>query len=161
VLQRAGIERAITVAAVTSDDQLNVQVGLTARRLHSDVHVVLRVFQKRLAVSLVDLFGIHTAFSTSDIASATMTAAALTPNVSQAFYVNERLYAVAEIPARSGDLLVGRTVAEVHQRHQIHVLRLARQATTLPMPDPAMTITPGDDVTLTGPIGVVEGFLRA
>ncbi len=159
-LQQAGIARAITVAAVTADDQLNVQIGLAARRLHGDVHVVLRVFQRQLADSLADLFGIHTAFSTSDIASATLTAAALTPNVSQAFYVNERLFAVAEITAQAGDALAGRTVAEVRQGQQVHVLRRRRQDETLVLPDDATLIAAGDGVSITGPIGGVESFLR-
>ena len=48
VLRQAGVDRALAVTAVTSDDLVNLQIGLEARRLRSDVHVVLRVFNDTL-----------------------------------------------------------------------------------------------------------------
>src|SRR6185295_18862931 len=44
VLREAGVERAYAVAALTSDDLLNLQIGLAARHARHDIHVVLRVF---------------------------------------------------------------------------------------------------------------------
>src|SRR5262249_22905133 len=76
VLQRAHIERAFAVATVTSHDLTNLQIGMEARRQRADVHVVLRVFSPALAENLAGLFGIHTAFSTSELASSTLAAAA-------------------------------------------------------------------------------------
>ena len=43
VLQRVGIERCGAIAAVTSDDLVNVAVGLAAEDLRSDVPIVLRL----------------------------------------------------------------------------------------------------------------------
>jgi len=43
VLQRVGIERCAAVAAVTSDDLVNVAVGLAAEDLRPDVPIVLRL----------------------------------------------------------------------------------------------------------------------
>ncbi len=43
ILQRVGIERCGAIAAVTSDDLVNVAVGLAAEDLRSDVPIVLRL----------------------------------------------------------------------------------------------------------------------
>ncbi|MFL5801447.1 MAG: NAD-binding protein, partial [Roseiflexaceae bacterium] len=52
VLRQAGLETAYTVAALTADDGLNLQIGLAARRQRPDVHLVLRVFSDALAEKL-------------------------------------------------------------------------------------------------------------
>ncbi|HEX9056310.1 MAG TPA: NAD-binding protein, partial [Ktedonobacterales bacterium] len=51
-LKRAGIDHAYTVAAVTSDDLTNLQIGLAARNSSPDIHLVLRVFSDALADEL-------------------------------------------------------------------------------------------------------------
>ena len=65
VLRTAGIMHAFSVAALTSNDLLNLQIGLSVRRIRPDTHIVLRVFSETLASQLSDMFGIHTAYSLS------------------------------------------------------------------------------------------------
>jgi Trk K+ transport system NAD-binding subunit len=81
VLVAAGIEQAYSVAAVVSNDLTNLQIGLTARRLRADIHVVLRVFSDVLAERLATLFGIHTTFSSSALAAPTLAAATIARDV--------------------------------------------------------------------------------
>lgn len=69
LLREAGIEQAMSLAALYSDDLLNLQIGLAVRSMYPDVHLVLRVFSDVLADRLADLFGIRTAFSTSALAA--------------------------------------------------------------------------------------------
>ncbi len=90
VLRRAGLDTAYAVAALTADDELNLQIGLAARRQRADIHLVLRVFSDALAEKLEDLFGIRTAYSTSGLAGPTLAAAAVLGDVTHAFTVGQQ-----------------------------------------------------------------------
>ncbi|MFN8569240.1 MAG: NAD-binding protein [Kouleothrix sp.] len=152
VLRAAGIERAYTVAALTSDDLLNLQIGLAARRLRADVHVVQRAFSDALAQKLADMFGIRTVFSTSALASATLAAAAVVGDITHAFATHGELFSTDEIVVRAGDTLDGRSVEAIRAQHDGLVLALQRggQAATLPALD--ATLASGDVITLLAPI---------
>lgn len=148
-LRDAGLDRAFAVAALTSGDLTNVQIGLEARRQHADLHVVLRVFSDTLAERLVDLFGIHTAYSVSDLASPTLAAAAVLGGVGHAFFAADRLYAMDELAAHTGDQLSGRGIEAIRGETGAVVIGLRRSGGPLLVLPPADTIiAPGDSVTL-------------
>lgn len=148
-LRDAGLDRAFAVAALTSDDLTNVQIGLEARRQRADLHVVLRVFSDTLAERLVDLFGIHTAYSVSDLASPTLAAAAVLGGVGHAFFAADRLYAMDELPARIGDRLSGRSIEAIRGETGAVVIGLRRAGgPLLVLPPTATLIAPGDTITL-------------
>jgi len=148
-LRDAGLERAFAVAALTADDLTNIQIGLEARRQRADLHVVLRVFSDTLAERLVDLFGIHTAYSVSDLASPTLAAAAVLGGVGHAFFADDRLYAMDELLARAGDQLSGRSVEAIRGETGAVVIGLRRDSGPLLVLPPADTlVAPGDAVTL-------------
>src|SRR5260221_2916283 len=109
VLKQAGIDRAFTVAAVTSLDLTNLQIGLAARKLRKDVHLVVRVFSDALAEELNHVFEIHTTFSTSNLASPTLAAAAILggEGVSRAFVAGGQIYSSDEWTAAPGGKLSG------------------------------------------------------
>jgi Trk K+ transport system NAD-binding subunit len=154
VLRRAHLDRAYVVASVTSNDLVNLQVAMEARRQRPDVHVVLRVFSDPLADNLVALFGIHTVFSTSDLASATLAAAAEVTGVSQAFAVDGRLYAMQEITLAPRDRLVGMSVDALRKRYGAMVIGVRRAGT--------LTVLPADDAALlAGDIVAVVSNLKS
>jgi Trk K+ transport system NAD-binding subunit len=152
VLRRAGIERAYTVAALTSDDLLNLQTGLAARRLRPDVHVVLRVFSGALAEKLADMFGIRTIYSTSELAAPTLAAAAVLGEISHAFCVAGSLYSADRVIVRAGDPLAGQSIEAIHAQHQALVIGLRRSAESLALPAPDQLVDDGDEITLLAPI---------
>jgi Trk K+ transport system NAD-binding subunit len=128
VLRRAGLDTAYAVAALTADDGLNLQVGLAARRQRPDIHLVLRVFSDALAEKLEDLFGIHTAYSTSGLAGATLAAAAVLGDVSHALTVDQQLFSTDLVTVRAGDHLAGKTVADLRTQYAALVVGLWRAA---------------------------------
>jgi Trk K+ transport system NAD-binding subunit len=148
VLKRAGLDRAYAIAAITSDDLTNLQTGLAARRLRPEVHVVLRVFSDALAERLADLFGFHTAYSTSDLASPTLAAAAILNGVSAAFFVGETLFSVDNVTARHGDRLSGRSVEAMRKQYDVQVIGLGSGGRTTAIPAPDRIIAADDEVTL-------------
>lgn len=145
LLREAGIEEAAALAALYSDDLLNLQIGLAVRSMYPDVHLVLRVFSDVLADRLVDLFGIHTAFSTSALAAPSLVAAALLPDVEAAFDVGDHLLVVRR--QIMTDRRVGQTVAELRAAGQLPLsLRRGEQYQWLPPDD--TVIEANDEVEL-------------
>jgi Trk K+ transport system NAD-binding subunit len=148
VLEEAGIARAYSVAAVIGDDLANLQVGLSARRLRPDVHLVLRVFSDVLAERLAALFGINTAFSTSALAAPTLAAAAVLREVDHAFDIGERLFATESLTVSQGDALDGRSVAALRDAADALVVSLRREGQPVALPNLDTCLAPGDEVVL-------------
>jgi Trk K+ transport system NAD-binding subunit len=150
VLRQAGIARAFSVAAVTSNDLINLQIGLMARKLRADVHLVVRVFSDALAEELNDVFEIHTTYSTSNLASPTLAAAAILggEGVSRAFVAGGTIYSSDNWTAGHGGRVSGLSVAQIRQRRDALVLAVSRNGTTQLIPDLDATIEEGDQVTL-------------
>jgi Trk K+ transport system NAD-binding subunit len=148
VLEEAGLARAYSVAAVLGDDLANLQIGLAARSLRPDVHLVLRVFSDVLAERLSALFGINTAYSTSALAAPTLAAAAVLREVDHAFDVGERLFATERLPVLPGDALVGRSVAELREQSEALVIALRREGAAFALPALDTLLAPGDEVVL-------------
>ena len=161
VLLQAGLHRAYSIAALTSDDLTNLQIGLEARRQRSDVHAVLRVFSDALAEKLADLFGIHTTYSTSDLAAPTLAAAAVLGGVSSAFFTDGALYAIDQFIAKGKERLTGRTVAELAAQHGALAIGLQRDGATQVLPLYDTTIAPGDELTILARLDVLARLRSA
>lgn len=152
VLREAGIDRAFSVAALTSDDLLNLEISLAARRLRPDAHIVLRVFSDALAETLGDMFGIRTAYSTSALASPTLAAAALVGDVSQGLIVAERLHSVEQFTIVAGSAIDGLTVETVRARLGQLVVELQRGTELQMLPALDMLLIAGDRITVVRPV---------
>ncbi|HEX8037471.1 MAG TPA: NAD-binding protein [Ktedonobacterales bacterium] len=148
ILRQADLQRVYSVAAITSDDLTNLQIGLEARRQRADVHVVLRVFSDALAEKLADLFGIHTTYSTSDLAAPTLAAAAVLGGVSSAFFTDSTLYAMDQLPAKGTDHLVGCTIATLAAQYDALVIGLTRDGAIQVLPPYNTVIAPDDELTI-------------
>ncbi len=122
VLQTAGIERAYSVAALTANNLVNLQIGLVARQIRPDVHLVLRVFSDVLAERLAPLFGIHTVFSASALAAPTLAAATVVLGIDYAIDIGERLFSTITLTVRAGDEFYGKTVSQVRDQAAVLVI---------------------------------------
>ncbi len=149
-LQKADVQRATTVAAITSDDLINLQIGLAARRAHPHLHLVLRVFSDALAVKLSDLFHISTTYSTSELAGSTLAAASILSGVGQALFVGEDLLATDLHTVRANDRLSGNAIQTIRTQEQALIIALRRKNASAPLTLPPLdtVIAPGDEVTL-------------
>lgn len=159
-LLAAGLSEASVVAAVTSDDLTNLRIALEARRLRPDVHVVLRVFSDSLAEQLVDLFGIHTAYSTSELASPTLAAAAILGGISHAFISGGTLYALGAVAAADGGALAGHTVEDLAERYGVVVAGIRRSGATTVLPDHSQQVAPRDELIVAAPLNALAKLRR-
>jgi Trk K+ transport system NAD-binding subunit len=156
VLQRAGVEHAAALAAITSDDQVNLQMALEARELNPKIHIVLRVFSDALADNMTTLFGIHTTYSTSDLASATLAAAAAVEKIDRAFVADDELYGSQMVEISTDHSYVGRTLAALRAREGVLVVWHQRGQAQDRLPDLATTLAAGDRVMIVGPLSALE-----
>lgn len=145
VLRQAGLDQALTIAAVTSNDELNVRVGLEARRVRPDIHVVMRVFSEELAEEMGELFGIHTTYSVSNLASPTLAAAALIPGVQQGFAIEQRLFAARLGRIHADSPLVGQKVGALCESQAITIASI-RRASALDVIPPDDRLLRADDI---------------
>ncbi|MEI7768896.1 MAG: NAD-binding protein [Chloroflexales bacterium] len=150
VLEEAGLEQAYAVASLYSNDLVNVQVGLAARGLRPDIHLVLRVFSDVFAERLSALFGINTAYSTSALAAPALAAAAVLYDVGYAFDIGERLFATRTVTVRTGDWLDGQRMDYLRDRAGLLAITLRRHGRALAPPPLAATLQPDDEVVLLG-----------
>jgi Trk K+ transport system NAD-binding subunit len=151
-LERAGADRAVAVAALTSDDLANIKIALAARQRRPDGHVVVRVFNDVLAERLRLLFGIHTAYSASRLAAPTLAAAALLPGAECAFFAGEHLYTRDEYVVGKGDDFTGKTGAELRAQRAMLLIERMRDGELLLLPPLHQPILAGDRITVVAPL---------
>lgn len=164
-LRRAGIDNAYAVAAVTSSDLTNLQIGLAARELEPDVHLVVRVFSDALADELNSAFAIRTTYSTSNLASPTLAAAAVLQGlgdggVSRAFTAAGQIYSSDEFTALPKGLLNGLTVEQIRAKYRLLILALERDGRQSLLPAYETVIQPNDTGTLVAPLDALEAIGR-
>ncbi|HLZ23352.1 MAG TPA: NAD-binding protein [Ktedonobacterales bacterium] len=160
ILLTAGLSEASVVAALTSDDLTNLRIALEARRIRPDVHIVLRVFSDSLARQLVDLFGIHTTYSTSELASPTLAAASILGGVSNAFISGGTLYSVGAVAARDGGALAGHTIESIAERYAVVVAGIRRNGAVAVLPPHGGHVEPHDDVIVAAPLDALTKMRR-
>ncbi|MBC8163112.1 MAG: potassium channel protein [Roseiflexaceae bacterium] len=144
----AGLAEAYSVAALTSDDFVNLQIGLVARRQRKNVHLVMRMFSDVLAEQLEDLFAIRTVYSTSALAAPTMAAAAVLGDVTSAFFSGSALFSTDTSQIQPGGVLEGLMVEQVRERYSALVIGLRRGGAQHTLPDYAASLHAGDEVVL-------------
>jgi Trk K+ transport system NAD-binding subunit len=147
-----GLDRAVAVAALTSDDLNNIKIALAARQRRPDIHVVVRVFNDVLAQRLRALFGIHTAYSTSRLAAPTFAAAALLPGAECAFFAGDFLYTRDEYTVGENDAFAGKTGEELRARRNMLVIERERAGELTVLPPLEQPIQAGDRLTLVAPL---------
>jgi Trk K+ transport system NAD-binding subunit len=98
-LRQAGLPGAQAVVAVTSDDSVNLGVGIAARRMSPGIRTVVRLFDADFARKVETAFGVDAALSSARIAAPTFTAAGLFENVVKAFIIRDRIFILALRPA--------------------------------------------------------------
>jgi Trk K+ transport system NAD-binding subunit len=147
-LRLANIHRARTIVVATSDDVVNLETALNARRLNPRLHVVLRLLDQSLAERVGGALGLGASFSPSGLAAPVFASAALGRSAIEAFNLLGRDLVLGrfEVDA-SWD---GRSVAELARGAGLHAIALVRMR-------PADAAEPGRLLTPPGP----DELLRA
>ena len=159
----AGLMRASAVAALTSDDMVNIEAGLVAREALGDrwksTPVVLRVFDRQLAQTIRTAFNFRFVRSTAELSAPWFVGAALGLDVLGSLNLAREHLVLARLPVVAGGGLDGLAMGELSSRTR--VIALQRPEGELEYPPRRDTrFGPGDQAYVVGPPEDVIGVLR-
>lgn len=141
-LEVAEIRRAKAVAVLTEDDLLNLEIGLQAQEMHPDVRLVLRAFDRELAVKFQKALGIPHVLSGS---------AAAAPVFVQALHHPE---AITAFDWEGRRLVASQGRADRMRPDEVAILR--RPAAGGPYAVPTGPVAPDDQVVTVRMVGSLE-----
>ena len=157
------LEHARAVAVMTSDDLVNIETGLAVRDLlgdrWSDVPVVLRLFDRRLANTVAGSFDFRYVRSTAALASPWFVGAALGLDVLGTFYIGDQPLLVASLPVPPGSRLDGLAMREIGAAIRV-VSLVRRDGSALHPPRRDTRFAAGDTAYLVGPYEELISALR-
>ena len=162
VLRSAGVTRARSVVAVTSDDITNVEAGMGARSVVPDAKVVLRLGDNDLAERVARRLGLDASFSVSFASAAVFAAALMERSVLATVPVGRRVLLIAEVRLRPGCDLDGSTVSTIDQPGRCRVFGVVGGSLdTTRLPDPARELYAGDVILIAATRAGLAGVLVA
>lgn len=143
-LENAQVRTCRSVVAVTSNDIVNLEAALHARRMRRDLRTVLRLFDPDLAERVHRTFGIGTTLSVAAVASSEFAAAMTERNVKGTIPVGRHLLLVGELVIEPESELVGAPIRDIDVDEHLRVLSLCRDGTTRWTPDLSKRLAVGD-----------------
>ncbi|MFD0557372.1 NAD-binding protein [Stackebrandtia endophytica] len=145
-LENAQVRTCRSLVAVTSNDIVNLEAALHARRTRGDLRTVLRLFDPDLAARVHRTFGIGTTLSVAAVAAAEFAAAMTERNVKGTIPIGRHLLLIGELAIEPGSALEGAPVSEIDTDEHIRVLAISGPGETTWTPDPARPLEAGDTV---------------
>jgi Trk K+ transport system NAD-binding subunit len=130
VLLRAGVESAIALVSVTSNDIVNLETAMQARALRGeDLRIVLRLFDDDLAHRVSETLGNVVSRSVSYLAAPAFAVAMLEHKVLRTIAVGRHVLVIADVRVEPGSDIAGRPLADLERDGQSRVLALAERGT--------------------------------
>jgi voltage-gated potassium channel Kch len=125
-LAAAGVENAISILALSADDQLNLQAALRARDANPRIRIVLRQFNRALAVKIEQNLPNCSVLSLSRNSAATYAAAALDPSCFRGLQFPARAGPLTGFAYRAADRadIAGHSVGEAEQALGVRIVAL-------------------------------------
>ena len=148
VLRKARVDRAHTVAIVTSDDTLNLQIAIHARAVNPQIRTIVRLFDDDFAREVRMAFGITAAYSASALAAPAFAAAAANVEMGSPVNVAGRQLNWSHCAISAGSPLAHRTVGQVEAAHDMSVVLLRRAGRAELHPTDDLLLLPGDEITI-------------
>ncbi len=149
------IADAKAVAVLTSADLTNIETGLSVRESlgerWDDVPVVLRVFDRELALMMEQSFGFRHVRSTSALAAPWFVGAALGLDVLSTFYVDQQPFLVAGLTVAPSGGLQGLAMQDLSSRTRVIAIRRADDGVLEHPPRRGTVFAGGDTAFLLGP----------
>lgn len=104
LLKRAGINHCRTILLLTSDESVNVETALAARRLNPSVHIVLRSSRYNLNQLLQRQLGHFVALDATELPATTFALAGLGDDILSIFKIDDYQFRVVQHQTPAGDL---------------------------------------------------------
>ena len=153
LLADAHAEAARSIILATNHDLVNLEVALDARRMNSQIRVVLRMFDQNMADKIRAGFSIQTAMSQSALSAPAFVVAGLGASIEGSVSVGDELLVMQRWSVKAGDRLCGKTVAEVMAACGVNIVEYrpaAGEKQLIPPPDTRLNAS--DEVLVQGTI---------
>jgi Trk K+ transport system NAD-binding subunit len=160
-LESARIYQARAVAVLTSDDVVNIEIGIVLDEMlgKRQPPIVLRVYDRTLGAAVAQRFGFENVRSTVDLAIPWFIGAALGLQVLGTFSVGQRSFMVGGVYVRLGSELDGMRMADLSTHTRvIAITRPGRPDRFHPRRDSKLSA--GDTAYLVGPYRELLDTLR-
>jgi Trk K+ transport system NAD-binding subunit len=118
-LTRVNLEKARGIVVVSDDEMANLEVGLLARSIHSDIGIAIRVFSPQFGDNISRLLPYAKVLSAYALSAEAFAAAALGENVLSLIRLNEQTILVTEYQIKPEDSLCGLLLAEVAYGYEV------------------------------------------
>jgi Trk K+ transport system NAD-binding subunit len=148
ILNDLNVAHAKSLIAATDDDLANLEIALDARKIKSNIRVVMRLFDQELASKIRESFDIDLAFSTSALAAPVFATASSDRSIVNSFYVGEELLVVARLVVNPGSKLIGKTIRDIKSEHSVFFLAHQRRGFTTNFPAWETVFEEGDQITI-------------
>jgi len=146
VLERAGIQRADLVIAVTGDDEDNILICQMAKEKYGVQRIVARVNNPR-NLQHFKLLGIHPAVSATDLILRLIEHEVPEYGIVQLLALEEERLEIIELEVAEGSIVAGRRVQDVQLPDGSLIISVLRGGTGF-VPKADSVIQPGDQVLL-------------
>lgn len=147
-LHDLNVAEAKSIILATDDDLANLEMALDARKVNSDIQVVLRMFDQELASKIREAFDIQLALSTSALAAPLFATSSSDRSIENSFYVADQLLVVANLTINPDSDMVGKTIRDVSDELPVFFLSHASDAMTTHFPSAETIFQSGDRVTI-------------
>ena len=118
VLVKAGIHDCRGVLLVTSNENINIEAAIAARRLNPNIHIVVRSSRQNLNQLLKDQLGNFVALDPVDLPAATFAVAGLGEGTLGLFQISDRKLRIVETTLTPDNYRFLRTPAyQLHKKH--------------------------------------------
>jgi Trk K+ transport system NAD-binding subunit len=118
ILIKAGIHDCRAVLLVTSNENINIEAAIAARRLNPNVHIVVRSSRQNLNQLLKDQLGNFVALDPVDLPAATFAVAGLGEGTLGLFQISDRKLRIVETTLTPDNYRFLRTPAyQLHKKH--------------------------------------------
>ncbi|BBC24901.1 potassium channel family protein [Pseudanabaena sp. ABRG5-3] len=118
VLIKAGIDKCRAIVLVTSNENVNIEAAIAARRLNPNVHIVVRSSRQNLNQLLKDQLGNFVALDPVDLPAAAFAVAGLGEGTLGLFQISDRKLRIVECTVAAEDYRFVRSPAYLlHKKH--------------------------------------------
>jgi Trk K+ transport system NAD-binding subunit len=161
VLRQARAAKARAVVTVTSNELINLEVGLLARDLNPSQRVVMRLTDPQLAQTLRESANIRLALSVPELAAPAFVAALFGDRVRGVFLVEGKLLAAVDLLLPNADEpWEGQTLGSLEAEFHLRPVCLVRNGEILRPPPSATVLSGGDRLTVLIGLGELQALLR-
>jgi Trk K+ transport system NAD-binding subunit len=152
----AGVERASSIVACTSDELTNLDMSLDARELNPNIKVVLRMFDAKLAQNVSKGFNIQTVFSVSALAAPAFAAAATRAKVDYSFKLEGQVLNVSTITFEATSPFIGKTLGHIEDEVNCSVVGTWANDGMQMNPHRDHTVQPGERYYVVGGLAAIK-----